>query len=66
MENERITWPPNSTSDSSARNTVVAVMIVRGSTALTERSIMSAMGMRLYLRIISRMRSSTTTVSLSE
>ena len=66
IEKERITWPPKITSDSSARKTVVAVMIVRGSTALTDRSISSSVGILRYLRIISRMRSSTTTVSFSE
>ena len=62
----RSTPPPKRNSDRAARNVVVAVMIVRGSTALIERSIISAMGIFLYLRIISRIRSSTTTVSLSE
>ena len=65
-ENERMTSPPRKNSASSARNTVVAVMIVRGSTALTDMSTISAVDRRLYLRITSRMRSSTTTVSLSE
>ena len=61
-----ITSPPNSTSASSARNTVVAVMMVRGRTALIDMSIISAVETRLYLRMISRIRSSTTTASLSE
>ena len=65
-ENERMTWPPRKNNASSARKTVVAVMMVRGRTALTDMSMISAVDRRLYLRITSRMRSSTTTVSFSE
>jgi len=65
-EKERMTWPPKVTSAKSASITVVAVMIVRGSTALIDMSIICAVPIFLYLRMFSRIRSSTTTVSFSE
>ena len=50
----------------SAKVVVVEVMIVRDKTALIDRSIICGIGSFLYFFIISRIRSSTTTVSLSD
>jgi hypothetical protein len=61
-----MTWPPNRTSASNASNVVVEVIIVRDNTALIDRSIFSGIGSFLYFFIISRIRSSTTTVSFSD
>ena len=45
---------------------VTEVRMVRGNTELIEKSIRSARFIDLYLRMYSRMRSNTTTVSFSE
>jgi len=53
----RMTSPPKKNSASSARNVVIAVMVVRASVELMARFRSSVASIRLCLRIISRMRS---------
>ena len=64
--NEWMTGPPKKNSATSASSRVSDVMIVRASVWLVARSMTSRIGICLYLRRISRMRSKMTTVSLSE
>jgi hypothetical protein len=61
-----IASPPNRTSASSDREDEIDVITVRDMVELIDRFSRSTVGMVLYRRISSRVRSNTTTVSLSE
>ncbi len=66
IENPRITAPPRKYSTITDSSVTKLVMMVRESVSLIERFMMSIVEPLRRLRKFSRMRSSTTTVSLTE